>query len=167
MRHLLIQTAALANRANTAIAGAVRWLALLMVLITLAVVLLRYLFNTGAIPLQESVVYLHGILFLLGIPYGISQNTHVRVDLIYSRLNERQKRYIDIGGHVLFLIPVAVFILITSLPYVAASWRVLEGSAEVGGIPGVFLLKTLIPVMAVLLLLQGLSEIVRKLVPDQ
>lgn len=165
MRAILLNIADLANRTNTAIAGAIRWLALFMVLITLAVVLLRYLFNTGAIPLQESVVYLHGLLFLLGIPYGISRDTHVRVDLLYSRLSEQHQRYVDICGHLLFLIPVALFILITSLPYVAASWRVLEGSAEVGGIPAVFLLKTLIPVMAALLLMQGISEIVRKLIP--
>ena len=163
----LLKTAEWADRANRSIAHAIRWLALAMVLITVAVVLLRYLFNTGAIPLQESVMYLHGALFLLGIPYGISRNTHVRVDLIYSRLNSRHRHYVDIAGHAVFLIPVALFILITSLPYVAASWRVLEGSAEVGGIPGIFLLKSLIPVMAVLLLLQGLSEILRKLLAPQ
>jgi len=161
---ILLKTAEVADRINTAIAHAVRWLALFMVLITVAVVLLRYLFNTGAIVLQESVMYLHGILFLLGIPYGLSKDTHVRVDLIYSRLPDARQTYVDVTGHLLFLIPVALFILITSVPYVAASWRVLEGSAEVGGIPGVFLLKTLIPLMALLLLVQGVSDIIRKLV---
>ena len=163
MRTLLLRAAQAADNTNRHLAHAIRWLALAMVLITLAVVLMRYLFNIGAIPLQESVMYLHGVLFMLGIPYGLSQDTHVRVDLLYSRMSEAQQRYIDIAGHLLFLIPVALFILITSLPYVAASWRVLEGSAEVGGIPGVFLLKTLIPVMAVLLLVQGMSETLRKL----
>ena len=167
MRTLLLRTAQVADSTNRHIANAIRWLALAMVLITLAVVLMRYLFNIGAIPLQESVMYLHGVLFMLGIPYGLSQDTHVRVDLLYSRLGEAQQRYIDIAGHLLFLIPVALFIFITSLPYVAASWRVLEGSAEVGGIPGVFLLKTLIPVMAVLLFVQGVSEILRKLLPPR
>lgn len=164
MPTVLLKTAEVADRINIAIAHAVRWLALFMVLITVAVVLLRYLFNTGAIVLQESVMYLHGILFLLGIPYGLSKDTHVRVDLIYSRLPDARQTYVDVAGHVLFLIPVALFILITSVPYVAASWRVLEGSAEVGGIPGVFLLKTLIPLMALLLLVQGVSDIIRKLV---
>jgi TRAP-type mannitol/chloroaromatic compound transport system permease small subunit len=106
---------------------------------------------------------MHGILFMLGIPYALLQNSHVRVDIIYSRLSSRQQDRVDIAGHILFLLPIAVYIFVTSLPYVAASWRVLEGSAEVGGIPGIFLLKTLIPVMAVLLFLQGLSEIAKRL----
>ncbi len=136
-----------------------RWLALLMVLVTLAVVVLRYAFDTGAIVLQESVVYMHGLLFLLGIPYALNINAHVRVDIIYSKLEPPRRRMIDLAGHVLFLLPVAGFIFVTSLPYVAASWQVLEGSPEVGGIPAVFLLKTLIPVMAAALFLQGLAAI--------
>jgi len=134
-----------------------------MVLITVTIVVLRYVFNTGTIVMQESVMYLHGALFMLGIPYGLKQNTHVRVDVIYARLSERQQSLVDIAGHTLFLMPLSVFIFVTSLPYVAAAWRVLEGSAEVGGIPAVFLLKTLIPVMAALLFLQGLSEISKRL----
>ena len=132
-----------------------------MVLVTVAVVVLRYAFAIGAIPLQESVIYMHGMLFMLGIPYGVLQNTHVRVDIIYSRLKPRQQDWINLGGHLLFLLPVAAFIFLTSLPYVAASWRVLEGSAEVGGLPAIFVLKTLIPVMAALLFLQALSEIAK------
>ncbi len=148
---------------NQTIAHMIRWLALAMVVITLAVVVLRYAFNMGAIPLQESIMYLHGILFMLAIPYGLKQDSHVRVDIVYSRLQHKHQRWIDISGHVLFLLPLGVFILVTSLPYVAASWRVLEGSAEVGGIPAIFLLKSLIPLMAVLLLLQGSSEIIKKI----
>lgn len=151
------------DRLNTRIAQTIRWLALLMALVTLSVVVLRYAFAIGIIPMQESIIYMHGILFMLGIPYGLLQNSHVRVDLIYSRLNPRAQDRVDIAGHILFLLPIAVYIFVTSLPYVAASWRVLEGSAEVGGIPGIFLLKTLIPVMAVLLFLQGLSEIAKRL----
>lgn len=149
------------DRMADTIASVLRWLPLLMVLTTLAVVILRYAFETGAIALQELVMYLHGLLFLVAIPYGLKQGTHVRVDLIYSRLSFRQQRYINLIGHILFLVPVAVFVFHTSLPYVAASWRVLEGSQEVGGIPGVFLLKTLIPVFAALLTLQGITEILR------
>jgi TRAP-type mannitol/chloroaromatic compound transport system permease small subunit len=134
-----------------------------MVLMTLTVVVLRYAFNEGAIVLQESVMYMHGILFMLAIPYGLKQDSHVRVDIVYSRLSARHRSVVDLIGHVVFLLPIALFILITSLPYVTASWRVLEGSSEVGGIPAVFLLKTLIPVMAALLFLQGISEIVKRI----
>lgn len=139
----------------------VRWLALGMVLLTITVVILRYVFNIGAIPLQESIMYLHGILFLTGIPYGIYKNTHVRVDIFYAQMKSSRKSLVDVCGHALFLIPVATFILITSWPYTLASWRVFEGSAEVGGIPAIFLLKTLVPVAALLMLLQAVSEILK------
>jgi TRAP-type mannitol/chloroaromatic compound transport system permease small subunit len=146
------------DRMNAAIAHGVRWLALAMVLCTVLIVVLRYLFGIGAIPLQESVIYMHGTLFLLAIAYGIQQDTHVRVDLLYSRMSDKGRLLTNLSGHLLFLLPVAAFILITSIPYVSASWRVFEGSPEVGGIPAIFLLKTLLPIMASLLLLQGLSQ---------
>lgn len=152
---------------NQTLASCVRWLALVMVIVTMTIVVLRYAFAVGAIPLQESVIYMHGILFMLGIPYGLKQNTHVRVDIIYSRLSPRQKGRMDLIGHIFFLLPVSIFIFLTSLPYVSASWRVLEGSSEVGGLPAVFLLKTLIPVMAILLFLQALSEIAKCITPPR
>lgn len=132
-----------------------------MVLVTLLVVLLRYLFDQGAIVLQESVIYMHGLVFMLGIPYALHHNNHVRVDVFADRLGQRGRNWIELIGHLLFLVPVSITLFLYSLPYVRASWRVFEGSAEVGGIPGIFLLKTLIPVMAVLLLLQGVAEIIR------
>ena len=143
------------------LAWLVRWLALGMVLTTLTIVVMRYVFEIGAIPLQELVIYMHGILFLLGIPYGLRQGTHVRVDLFYSRLEPRTQQIINLAGHLLFLLPVALFILIYSTPYALAAWRILEGSPEVGGLPAVFLLKTLIPLAAALLIFQGFVEILK------
>lgn len=132
-----------------------------MVVITVLVVVMRYLFDQGSILLQESVLYLHAVAFLLGIPYALRHDAHVRVDLIYSRLGRRGRARVDLTGHLLTLIPVCLLIIIYCTPYVRASWRILEGSSEVGGIPGVFLLKTLIPIAAGLLLLQGLAGIIR------
>lgn len=151
------------DRLSATLAGWIRWLALAMVLATLAIVVLRYVFNVGAIPLQESVMYMHGILFLLGIPYGLRQGTHVRVDIVYSKLPAKRQGWVDLVGHVLFLLPVSLFILFTSLPYTRASWAVFEGSAEVGGLPAVFLLKTLIPLTAALMLVQAIAEISKSL----
>ena len=123
-----------------------RWLALIMVLLTFAIVILRYALNSGGVLLQESVMYLHGTLFMLAIALGVGDNTHVRVDILYSRRSPEQQAWIDLVGHILFLLPIAGFMIWVSLPYVIDSWQILEGSSEVGGIPGVFLLKTLIPV---------------------
>ena len=146
-----------------ATAWVIQWLALFMVVATIIVVVLRYGLNVGAIPLQESITYMHGLLFLFGIPFGLRQGTHVRVDLVYSRLSPKAQQTIDLAGHVLFLFPVAIFILVSSIPYAAASWRILEGSPEVGGLPAVFLLKTFIPVAACLLIIQAVAETLKTL----
>ena len=124
---------------------AIAWLMLAMVLTTLVVVILRYALERGAIVLQESVMYLHGLAFMLGIPYALKEDAHVRVDIVYARLSPRGKAAVDLTGHVIFLIPLSLFLLAYSWEYVANAWRILEGSAEVGGLPAVFLLKTLIP----------------------
>ena len=150
---LLTHLSTLAN----AVVRPLRWLALAMVLLTFAIVILRYALNTGDVLLQESVMYLHGAFFMLAIALGVGENTHVRVDIFYSRLTPDQQGWIDLAGHILFLLPVAGFMVWVSLPYGGNSWRILEGSAEVGGIPAVFLLKTLIPLTGVLLIFQGIA----------
>ncbi len=127
----------------------------------LVIVVLRYALGEGSIMLQEAVLYMHGVAFMLGIPYALKEDAHVRVDLIYSRLGHRGRTLVNLAGHLLFLVPVAVAVIVLSVDYAARSWRILEGSSEVGGIPGIFLLKTLIPVTAAVLLLQGLAEIAR------
>ena len=138
------------------------WLTLGMVLITFAVVVLRRVFESGSIALQESVTYLHAMVFMLAAAYTLKHDGHVRVDIFYQRFSARTRAWVDLLGTLLLLFPVCLFILLASLDYVAASWSILEGSREAGGLDGVFILKTAIPVMAVLLLLQGSSIILHK-----
>jgi TRAP-type mannitol/chloroaromatic compound transport system permease small subunit len=137
------------------------WLSLAMVLITFTVVLLRYAFDLGSISLQESVTYMHATLFMLGIAYTLGRDAHVRVDIFYERLSRRGRAQVDLIGTLLLLIPVCVLILWLGWEYVAESWRVKEASREAGGLPAVYLLKTLILMMPLLLLLQGLVYAVR------
>jgi TRAP-type mannitol/chloroaromatic compound transport system permease small subunit len=139
----------------------VSWLVLAMVLVTFAVVVLRYVFDMGWIALQESISYFHSIVFLLGASYTLRHNGHVRVDIFYDRLGEKAKAWVDLIGHLFILMPVMGFVLWVSWPYVLESWRVTEGSREAGGLPGVYLLKSLILIMAILLILQGFSMILR------
>ena len=150
------------DRLVDAVGRAVAWLNLGMVAVTCLVVVLRYAFDTGAILLQESVVYMHGAAFLCGLAYALQHDAHVRVDLLYSRMAPHRKAAVNLAGHLLLLMPLCVTLVIVSWPYAVDSWAVLEGSAEVAGIPGVFLLKTLIPVSAVLLLLQTAALAVRE-----
>lgn len=159
MAMAMLQLLAGLSRVTSVLVRPLRWLALVMVLLTFAIVVLRYALNSGGALLPETVMYLHGTFFMLAIALGISENTHVRVDILYGRRIPAQQQWIDLAGHVLFLLPVAVFMIWVSLPYVSSSWQILEGSSEVGGIPGVFLLKTLMPLTGLLLLTQGIAGI--------
>lgn len=138
-------------------ADAVRWFALALVLITVTVVIQRYVFGNSSTKLQESVIYFHALLFLLSAAATLLHGGHVRVDILYSKMGGRAKAWTDLLGYYLALLPMSILILITSRSYVGGAWRILERSRESDGLPLVFLLKTAIPVFAVLMILQGLS----------
>jgi TRAP-type mannitol/chloroaromatic compound transport system permease small subunit len=148
---------ALARIAET-VGNAAAWLALALVLVTFAVVVLRYLFQFGSIAMQESILYLHASLFLLGAAYTLKRDGHVRVDIFYRGFTPRGKALVDLLGSLLLLLPVCSFLLWVSWDYVAGAWALREGSPEAGGLPFVYLLKTLIPLAAALLILQGVSQ---------
>ncbi|MCW8109681.1 TRAP transporter small permease subunit [Alteromonas ponticola] len=133
---------------------------LLMVLITFAIVVLRYGVGVGWIAMQESVMYLHAAVFMIGIAFTLAEDGHVRVDVFYRKMSPKNKCWIDAVGTLVLLFPVCIFIFFYSLPYVTESWSLLETSQEAGGLPLVFLLKTLIPLGALLLFLQGVSMLI-------
>ena len=166
MKRILLKGSSFIDIAHARLASVIKWASLLMVATTLIVVILRYVFSVGAIAIQELTMYLHGILFLLAIPYGILRDTHVRVDLVYSRLSTERRNLINSIGHCLFLIPVGIFIVLTSLPYVEASWTIRERSSEVGGLPAIYVLKACVPIAGALLTLQGLSELIKRLLKE-
>ncbi len=141
----------------------VRWLALVMVLVQFGVVLLRYVFGISSIAVNESVLYMHAALFMLGAGYTLLVDDHVRVDIFQSRASDRGKARIDLAGHILLLIPSMLALLYWSWPSVRNAWAIYEGPISVGGIPAVFLLKTLIPVFCILLLVQSLACLMRNL----
>jgi TRAP-type mannitol/chloroaromatic compound transport system permease small subunit len=137
------------------------WLSLWMVLVTFLVVVLRYAFDLGWIAMQESVTYMHASLFMLAAAYTLQQGGHVRVDILYQRLSPRGRAWVDLLGTLLLLIPVCIYLVWSGWDYVAGSWSVREGSREAGGIPAVYLLKSLILALPVLLLLQGMAWTLR------
>lgn len=139
------------------------WLPLAMAGLTVYVVILRYGFGKGAITAQEGVIYLHSTLFMLGASCTLFADEHVRVDVFYRSFSPRQKAWVNALGHVLFTLPLCAVIAASSMGYVGESWIIQESSPEPGGIPAVFLLKTLIPVTAALLAIQALAEICRAL----
>ena len=141
----------------------VSWLSLLLVLVTFTVVVLRYIFDSGSIALQETSGYLHASIFLVGMAYTLQQDAHVRVDIFYARCSAHTKAWIDLIGTLFLLLPFMLFISWISWQYISDSWSVLEGSREAGGLPAVFLLKSLILVMTCLLSLQACAQVTRNI----
>lgn len=159
----LTRIARLIDNFNQALGMSVAWMAMLMVLVQFAVVVLRYIFGYGSIFMQESILYLHGFVFMLGASYALLHDGHVRVDIFYREASPQTKAKIDIFGVLFFLIPVCTALFIYVLPYVQNSWAQLEGSNETSGIPARFILKTAIPVFCVLMSLQGVSIVIHSL----
>jgi TRAP-type mannitol/chloroaromatic compound transport system permease small subunit len=143
---------------NERVGRAVAWFALAMVLVEFAFVLMSFVFGLGSLIMQESVVYLHGAMFMLGAGYTLLHDGHVRVDVFYRDASPSARAKVDLAGSLLFLVPVCVLIFIYAWPYVAQSWAVGEGSMEGSGIQGVYLLKTVVLLFCALLALQGLSQ---------
>ncbi len=141
----------------------IAWLLLLMVLVQSLVVILRYGFNFGSIALQESVTYLHACCFMLGAAYTLKHDEHVRVDIFYRNFSEKKRAMVNLIGGLVFLIPLTILIFWVSLDYTQQAWAVKERSADAGGIPAVYWLKTLIPALAVTLCLQAVAETLRSI----
>ncbi len=139
------------------------WAALLMVLVQFVVVVMRYVFGVGSIFAQESIVYMHGTMFMVAVGYTLLHDGHVRVDIFYSDANQRQRALVNFCGVFVFLLPVCILTWWVSWPFVTAAWAVYEGSQEGSGIQAVFLLKTVILVFAAALSVQGLSMAARSL----
>ncbi len=145
------------NHLQNQIGHSIAWASLLLVGITALVVMLRYGFDTGSIALQESIMYAHAFLFMLGMAYTYQQDKHVRVDVFYTHYSIKKRAWVNLLGSLFMTLPTMVFILWVSWDYVAISWEIGETSAESNGIAYLYLLKSLILVMAVLMLSQALS----------
>ena len=146
---------------NTGVARLVRWLALFMVLVQFAIVVGRYAFGVNSIAAQESVLYMHATLFMLGAGYTLLVDKHVRVDVFYAKVRPETRRRIDMFGHLFLLLPSMAALLYWSWPSVRNSWKILEGPLSVGGIEAVFLMKSLIPAFCILVMLQSVSLLIR------
>ncbi|MHA1188934.1 MAG: TRAP transporter small permease subunit [Alphaproteobacteria bacterium] len=146
---------------NRTIASAARWLVVAMALVQFANAVLRHVFSISFIQMSEAVWYLHGLFFTLGAGYALLCDDHVRIDIIYGRLALRTRAIINLAGTFCLLLPVCAAVIWFSADYVAGAWRIREGSAEFGGLPFLYVLKTGIWAFAFLLGLQGLALAIR------
>jgi TRAP-type mannitol/chloroaromatic compound transport system permease small subunit len=142
---------------NRIIGEVLSWLALAMVLVCFTVVVQRYVFHYSVLAFQDLYVWMNGAMFTGVAGFALLRDDHVRVDIFYRPWSIRRKAIADLIGVVIFLIPFMIVVLVYSIPYVQRSWRIFEGSANIGGMPGLFVLKTFIPLFATLVLLQGIA----------
>lgn len=146
---------------NDWIGNKVAWLSLAMALVMFLTVILRYVFDQGWIWMQESVIFMHGALFMIAGGFTLKHELHVRIDVLYEPMCQRKKALVNLLGTLFLLFPTCAAIFYFAFPYVQNSWAVHEGSMEAGGLPGVYLLKTIILVFPILLGLQGLAKMLR------
>jgi len=142
---------------------AVSWLTFLMVLVTFVIVVLRYVFGTGLIWLQESLTWMHAAVFMLGAAYTLQREEHVRVDIFYRKMTDKQRAWVNLLGVLIFVFPMCSFFVYESVDYVAASWSLREVSRNSGGLPypAVPMLKSVLVIMPVAVALQGLALLLR------
>lgn len=146
---------------NDIVGRGVSWLTLFMAIVMFVTVVLRYAFNMGWIWMQESVMFMHGFVFMLAGGYTLLAEEHVRIDVIYRPMSEKKKAIINILGTIFLLFPTCFVIFYYGYPYVSDSWSVFEDSKEAGGLPGVFLLKSAILAFPILVGLQGIAKFIR------
>ena len=126
-------------------------------------VVMRYAFNDVSIALQELKWHLFSAVFLLGIPYAIHENSHVRVDIFYDRWSEKTQAYINLFGTILFILPFVVLVSYYSISFAFDAYEIGEGSGDPGGLPYRWIIKSLIPFSFIMMGLASLGLITRAL----
>lgn len=150
------------DRFNEVIGKAVSWLILLAILVSAGNAVIRKVFNSSSNAWLELQWYLFGAAFLLAAAYTLRQNEHIRIDIVYGALSRRKQHWIDLLGHLFFLMPFVILMISYFIPYVALSFRSGEMSSSSGGLI-IWPAKALLLVGFMLLGLQGISEIIKKI----
>lgn len=165
LRRVLTSTVTAIDATSELTGRACAWLVIAMVLLISFDVAMRYLFHSGSVALQELEWHLFALIFLIAAAYTFKHDAHVRLDLIYHSkwMNERRRAWVNLIGGLVILAPFALLVIVSSWPFVHQSFIYAEGSPDPGGLPYRWLLKAAIPIGFVLLLIQGLADILRNL----
>jgi len=153
------------DRISIAAGRATSWLTLAMVIITVIVVIMRYVFDAGLIWLQESITWMHAAVFMVGAAYTLQHEEHVRVDIFYRKMSPRGRASVDLFGVIIFLLPLCVYLAIQAYDFAAVSWSIHETSREPGGLPYpmIPIMKSFVILMPITVALQGVSLMLRSL----
>ena len=151
------------DRVSALLGKASAWLTLFMVIVTFVVVVMRYVFDAGLIWLQESVIWMHAFVFMVGAAYTLQREEHVRVDIFYGRMSPLGKAWVDAIGVVVFLLPLCGFLAWKAVDFVTVSWTMHEASRESGGLPYplIPLLKSILLIMPLTVGMQGFAMLTR------
>jgi len=163
-RYALHQVSAWLTLVNTVVGRIAAWLVLYMVLMQLVVVIMRYVFAFGSVQMQESIWYMHGLLFMLGAGYTLAKDRHVRLDIFYREARRRTKARINLFGSLVFIMPFCIVVFDFATPLVRRSWAVREGSLETLGMPYLYLLKSVILVFCIIVAVEGVSLALRSII---
>ena len=135
----------------------------ILVLLICIDVMLRYFFNFSKIWIMELELYFYSTIFLMGSAYAFSHDNHVRVDIFYSRMSAKNKAIVDLIGGILFLLPWSLVIMIVSYDYAKVSFLIGETSSQPGGLPALYVLKSIVFLGFTFLFLQGISSILKSI----
>jgi len=159
----LIKLAGRIDSINEWIGRGVAWVTGSLVAVVFVDVVMRYAFNTSFVFTQELEWHIFAFIFLIGAGYTLLHDGHVRVDIIYQRLDKKGRAWINLIGTLFFLLPGCLMIMDTSWQFVVNAFKLMEGSPDPGGIPFRFVIKSAIPIGFGLIALQGLSLGIRSL----
>lgn len=151
------------DQINEYVGRGIRWTALLMVVVVCIDVTFRYVLKEGSALFPELEWHLFSLMFLLGSGYALRHDKHVRVDVIYARLSEKQQAWLNLLGHLLLLLPFCFVLFYASEPFVYRAFVMQEQSPDPGGLPYRFIIKSAIPAAAVLLGIQGFVEVIKSI----
>lgn len=159
----MLKVATSIERFTRAVGELLKWLLPIIVGIAATVTVLRYGLSVGYPWLSESFVWLNGVLILLAAASVLTQDGHVRVDILYRRHGPVGRAWVDLIGTALFLWPMMLVLAVKAWPGVLRSWRLLEGSPSIDGLPFLYLVKSCILLFCLLMSLQGLASVLRSL----
>jgi TRAP-type mannitol/chloroaromatic compound transport system permease small subunit len=146
---------------NTRLGRYLSWLVLVVVLVSATNATIRKLFDTSSNAWLELQWILFGVIFLLCSPWTLWANEHIRIDIVNNLLPQRARNWIDVIGHLFFLIPLTIVMIVTSVPFFIRSFSINEQSMNAGGLAQ-WPAKSLIMIGFTLLLLQAISELIKR-----
>lgn len=139
----------------------VSWLNVILICVIILQVILRYVFGRGLVVLEELQWHLYGVGIIIGLSYCLTNDSHIRLDLLHERLSRRSREKVEIFGILFLLMPLIIVIFLHSIDFLGESWRVSERSDSPVGLPARYIIKSVIPIGFILFFMAAMSRLIR------